>query len=228
MKTASVPSVSAWVRLAFVVTIFLSAFLLFLVQPLISKIILPWFGGSTGVWATCMVFFQAMLCLGYAYAHLMQRLPLSTQRWCHWSLLGLGLVCLPVMPGEAWKPIDGNHPSLRILTILLLKTGLPYLALSATGPLLQAWHARLFPQSQTYRLYALSNVASLASLLLFPLWFERTFPSAVLSGIWSGLFVAFAASCGYVAFTVARGVAVEGKTSLAKPSTLSTPKLSAS
>lgn len=197
-------SPSMFVRLAFALTIFLSAFLLFLVQPLISKIILPWFGGSTGVWATCMVFFQVMLCLGYAYAHFIQRFPLSTQRWCHWGLLGVGLFCLPVMPGEAWKPVDGNSPTLRILLILLFKTGLPYLALSTTGPLLQAWHARLFPQSKTYRLYALSNVASLASLLLFPVWFERSMTLNGMSTFWSIVFVLFVLGCGYVAYCVSQ------------------------
>ncbi|MDZ4849361.1 MAG: fused MFS/spermidine synthase [Pirellulaceae bacterium] len=188
--------------LAFAATIFLSAFLLFLVQPLISKIILPWFGGSTGVWATCLVFFQSMLCLGYAYAHFLQRLPIRTQRWCHWIVLVLGLVCLPVMPGEAWKPVEGNDPAYKIFIILLLKTGPPYLALSATGPLLQAWFARIYPEARTYRLYALSNIASLSSLLLFPLWFERVMPSSGLSNVWSGLFVAFVGLCGYVAYRV--------------------------
>lgn len=203
MSRTSFPS-DGLVRFVFGLTIFLSAFLLFLVQPLISKIILPWFGGSTGVWATCMVFFQVMLCVGYAYAHFIQRLPLKTQRWCHWGLLGVGLFCLPVMPGEGWKPVDGNFPTLRILTLLLLKTGLPYLALSATGPLLQSWYARLFPDSRTYRLYALSNVASLVSLLLFPLWFERTMTSWVLSLVWSIAFVVFVLGCGFVAFCVSQ------------------------
>jgi hypothetical protein len=198
------------IRSSFALTIFLSAFLLFLVQPLISKIILPWFGGSTGVWATCMVFFQVMLCVGYAYAHFLQRLPPTTQRWCHWILLAVAVFCLPVMPGESWKPADGNFPTLRILTLLFLKTGLPYLALSTTGPLLQSWHARLFPSSQTYRLYALSNVASLVSLLLFPLWFERTFTSPTLSFIWSSMFVLFVLGCGFVAYCASRtGVANE-------------------
>ena len=187
---------------AFAATIFLSAFLLFLVQPLISKIILPWFGGSTGVWATCLVFFQTMLCLGYAYAHFIQWLPIRTQRWCHWGLLTLGLVCLPVMPSETWKPLDGNDPAYKIFIILLLKTGLPYLALSATGPLLQAWYARIFPEARIYRLYALSNIASLSSLLLFPLWFERTMTLSGLSTFWSAFFIAFVVCCGFVAYQV--------------------------
>jgi hypothetical protein len=191
-----------FLTVAFATTIFLSAFLLFLVQPLISKIILPWFGGSTGVWATCLVFFQTMLCLGYAYAHFLQRLPIRTQRWCHWGLLLLGAACLPVMPGESWKPLDGNDPAFKISVILLLKTGLPYLALSATGPLLQAWFARVYPEARTYRLYALSNVASLSSLLLFPLWFERVMTSNGLSSMWSLLFIGFVACCGYVAYQV--------------------------
>lgn len=187
---------------AFATTIFLSAFLLFLVQPLISKIILPWFGGSTGVWATCLVFFQTMLCLGYAYAHFLQRLPIRTQRWCHWGLLILGVVCLPVMPAESWKPLDGNDPAYKIFVILLLKAGMPYLALSATGPLLQAWFARIYPEARTYRLYALSNIASLSSLLLFPLWFERAMTSNGLSNVWSALFICFVGCCGYVAYQV--------------------------
>jgi len=191
-----------FLSVAFATTIFLSAFLLFLVQPLISKIILPWFGGSTGVWATCLVFFQTMLCLGYAYAHFLQRLPIRTQRFCHWGLLVLGAICLPVMPAESWKPLDGNDPAYKIFLILLLKTGLPYLALSATGPLLQAWFARVFPEARTYRLYALSNIASLSSLLLFPLWFERAMTSNGLSNVWSALFICFVGCCGYVAYQV--------------------------
>lgn len=201
-RTSASPGV--WIQIVFACTIFLSAFLLFLVQPLISKIILPWFGGSTGVWATCMVFFQAMLCLGYGYAHFLQKLPIRIQRSVHWTILVLAIFCLPVMPGEAWKPIDGNTPTLRILTILLLKVGLPYFALSATGPLLQAWHARLFPNSRTYRLYALSNVASLVSLLLFPLWFERALAVRSLSNVWSILFVMFAVACSLVAWFAAQ------------------------
>lgn len=185
--------------IVFALTTFVSAFLLFFIQPLISKIILPWFGGGTGVWATCIVFFQVMLCGGYAYAHATQRwLTPKQQTITHLALLAAGVLMLPIMPAVAWKPEDGNYPAGRILLLLLRHVGVPYLGLAATGPLLQAWYARCFPGHRTYRLYALSNVGSLASLLLFPFWFEQVMGMSLLSTLWSWGFAAFAVLCGYV------------------------------
>ena len=129
----------------FASTIALSAFLLFLVQPIIAKQILPWFGGSAAVWTTCMVFFQFTLLAGYFYADTMVRkVAPRRQAVVHTSLLLLSLAVLPIVPSEALKPVDGSDPTLRILGLLALTIGLPYLMLSTTGPLVQAWFARRY------------------------------------------------------------------------------------
>jgi len=153
--------------------IFLGAFLLFLVQPIIAKQILPWFGGSAAVWATCMVFFQMILLVGYAYADLTtRRLTPKRQATLHVALLALSLLVLPITPDPSWKPHGDENPSWRILGLLALTVGLPYLLLSTTSPLLQAWFARRFRHAVPYRLFALSNLASLVALLAFPFLVE--------------------------------------------------------
>src|SRR5687767_3141600 len=127
-------------------TILVSAFLLFQVQPVISKKILPWFGGSPAVWTTCMLFFQVMLLAGYAYAHVLIRyVPARRQGLIHAGLLVLALFTLPITPGEFWKPTDGSLPAGRILLLLAAKVGAPYFLLSSTGPLVQAWYSQLYP-----------------------------------------------------------------------------------
>src|SRR5215510_13810607 len=132
----------------YAITIFLSAFLLFLVQPLIGKFILPWFGGSPAVWTTCMLFFQVLLLLGYAYAHFIVRCRPRSQRRTHFAILLLSillLVCLtaawkiPVFPGEDWKPRNSDNPTWKIIQLLAISVGIPFWILSATGPLLQGW-----------------------------------------------------------------------------------------
>jgi membrane-associated HD superfamily phosphohydrolase len=112
-----------------------SSFLLFQVQPVISKFILPWFGGSPSVWTTCMLFFQIVLFLGYAYAHLLGKLPRKAQAVLHASLLLASLVLLPITPEESWKPIGSDEPRARILMLLMMTVGLPYFVLSSTSPL---------------------------------------------------------------------------------------------
>src|SRR4051812_49001372 len=147
-------------------TIFASAFLLFLVQPLLGKFILPWFGGSPGVWTTCMLFFQVLLLGGYAYAHLIsRRFRPRTQAIVHLVLLLASLVMLPVAPSESWKPSGPGHPMLRIFALLTASVGLPYFVLSSTGPLMQQWFSQTNPGRSPYRLYALSNAGSLLALL---------------------------------------------------------------
>ena len=147
-------------------TVFLSAFLLFLVQPLLAKQILPWFGGAAIVWTLCMVFFQLVLLLGYAYAHwLSSRVDGRRQSVIHIALLLASLAFLPVAPDVAWKPMGGDSPVWRILALLFATVGLPYFLLSSTSPLAQAWFARAFPGSSPYRLFALSNFASMLALL---------------------------------------------------------------
>src|SRR3954465_15591927 len=125
-------------------TIFLSSFLLFVVQPLIARLILPWFGGSAAVWTTCMLFFQALLLAGYAYAHLLTekvRAP-KKQALIHIALLAAAAVTLPIAPNEAWKPLGSEDPVGRIVALLAVSVGLPYLLLASTSPLIQAWFAR--------------------------------------------------------------------------------------
>ena len=179
-------------------TVFLSAFLLFLVQPVLAKQILPWFGGAAIVWTTCMVFFQLVLLLGYAYSHwIVSRVDPRRQGLIHIALLVLSLVFLPIIPAEAWKPLGDENPVLRILLLLFATIGLPYLLLSTTSPLVQAWFAREFPGSSPYRLFALSNFASMLALLGYPFLFEPWLASPQQSVFWSwgyGLFVLVAAA----------------------------------
>jgi spermidine synthase len=183
--------------------IFVSAFLLFQVQPLIGKIILPWFGGSTAVWTTCMVFFQATLFLGYAYAHAIARwLSERHQRVVHLALISAALVVLPIAPNVAWKPLHSGDPTGRILLLLGASVGLPYFVLSATGPLLQSWFSRVCPGRSPYRLYSLSNVGSLLALVSYPLIVEPLWPSALQASVWSGVFLSFAVLCGACAIWV--------------------------
>ena len=144
--------------LRFHVAVFLGAFLLFLVQPLMAKQILPWFGGGSVVWASCLLFFQVALVGGYAYAHVSRRLGVRRQIWLHLILLIVALVTLPITPAAAWKPIDGTAPVARVLGVLTLTVGFPYVLLAATAPMLQDWFARRFPDRSPYRLYVLSNV----------------------------------------------------------------------
>ena len=156
-------------------TIFLSSFLLFLVQPIIAKQILPWFGGSAAVWTTCLVFFQSVLLAGYAYADWTMRLGARRQAMLHAALLAASLACLPILASSGWKPHGDEAPVARILLLLAATIGLPYFLLSTTTPLLQAWYWRRWRAAVPYRLFALSNLASLAALIGFPIAFEPAF-----------------------------------------------------
>jgi hypothetical protein len=174
-------------------TIFVSAFLLFQVQPIISKKILPWFGGSPAVWTTALLFFQVGLLAGYAYAHLLIRyVPLARQPVVHLFLLLAALLTLPITPSSGWKPLDGSEPTQRILLLLLCEVGPAYFLLSSTGPLVQAWFAQAYPGHSPYRLYALSNIGSLLALLSYPFWFEIVLPVDMQGTLWSFGFVLFA------------------------------------
>lgn len=182
-------------------TIFLSAFLLFQVQPMIGKMILPWFGGSASVWTTCMLFFQMTLLLGYLYSHWVVRfLAPRKQSLIHIGLLVASLLLLPISPSEAWKPTGAENPTLRILGLLLVSIGLPYFVLSTTGPLVQAWFARERSGQVPYRLFALSNFGSMLALIAYPLAVEPALPTLWQSYAWSGLFACFAVSCGVLAW----------------------------
>jgi SAM-dependent methyltransferase len=182
-------------------TIFLSAFLLFQVQPLIGKMILPWFGGSASVWTTCMLFFQMVLLLGYFYSHWVVRfLTPYRQSLLHGSLLLISLLLIPISPSVDWKPTGAENPTLRILGLLTVSIGLPYFVLSTTGPLLQAWFARERSGLVPYRLFALSNFGSMLALLAYPIVVEPLFPTRWQSWLWSGLFACFVVACALLAW----------------------------
>jgi len=183
-------------------TIFLSSFLLFLVQPLIARLILPWFGGSAAVWTTCMLFFQVLLLAGYAYAHGVARR--RYEPLIHTLLLAAALATLPIMPAESWKPGGADEPITRILLLLGATVGLPYFLLASTSPLVQAWFARSRPQANPYRLFALSNFASLLALLGYPLLVEPYLTGHQQVSAWSWLFASFALLCAALAWRTPR------------------------
>lgn len=170
----------------------IGAFLLFQIQPVISKFILPWFGGSPGVWTTAMLFFQVLLFGGYSYAHLLSKWKPNTQALIHGGALLAALLLLPIVPSEALKPTGEEDPVIRILLLLLQTVGLPYLVLSATSPLIQVWFSRRYPDRSPWRLYSLSNVGSLTALLSYPVFFELRWDVLTQAEIWSGAFVIFA------------------------------------
>jgi SAM-dependent methyltransferase len=180
----------------FGITIFISAFLLFSVEPLVAKRILPWFGGSAAVWSTCLVFYQIALLVGYLYARLLTRyFEPRAQSAIHIVLVAASLIFLPIGPGERWKPGALQDPTWLILGMLTVSIGLPFIVLSATSPLLQDWLARAGYKAP-YRLFALSNLASFAALLGYPIAIEPVLDARAQSVCWSGAYVVFAALCG--------------------------------
>jgi spermidine synthase len=186
-------------------TVFFGAFLLFGVQPLLGKFLLPWFGGTPAVWTTCLLFFQGALLAGYAYAHstISRRAP-GDQRRLHTAVLAISLIgmtgCLvfwgsPILPPGRWKPVGTEDPVIRLLSMLAAAIGLPYLILSATGPLLQAWFSQSRPGASPWRLYALSNLGSLLALLAYPLVVEPLITLRVQALLWAALFAVYAFGC---------------------------------
>lgn len=177
----------------YAVTIFVSAFLLFQVQPLIGKAILPWFGGTPAVWTTCLLFFQALLLAGYAYAHWIDgHFRLRYQGWIHLSVLVVSLIWLPIGLAAEWKPSgEESYPVWLILLLLTLAVGGPYTVLASTGPLMQSWFRSTDAGKSPYRLYALSNIGSLLALLSYPFVFEPLLPLSWQQYGWSGLYIVF-------------------------------------
>ncbi len=168
---------------------------------MIAKIILPWFGGSAAVWTTCMLFFQSGLLAGYGYSHWsVSRLAPARQAVLHAALLAASLLLLPVGPGAAWKPAGEENPTLRILAMLTLSVGLPYILLSTTSPLLQAWYARTRRAAFPWRLFALSNLASMLALLTYPTLVEPWLAVHTQRWVWSGAYLAFAGLCALAGF----------------------------
>ena len=187
----------------YALTIFLGAFLLFQVQPMIGKFILPWFGGGSSVWTTCMLFFQWLLLGGYLYSHLTTTyIQPKTQAKIHLGILALALFFLPIVPSESWKPLPDDYPTIQILLLLVASMGIPYFVLSTTGPLVQRWFNLTHPNANPYRLYALSNVGSLLALLSYPFLFEPTFSLVAQSNIWSITMGLFAICCGTCAWRI--------------------------
>lgn len=187
--------------LAFALATFISAFLLFQVQPLITKFILPWFGGGPTVWSVSMLFFQTSLVAGYVYAHLLVRfLTLRRQAIVHILLLLLAITQIPVSPSAAFEPPAGADPTLTILWLLARTIGIPFFLLSATAPLIQAWVSRTKAVENPYRLYALSNVASMLALLTYPFLVEPLLTRQAQVVLWSIVFAVFLVVCGYCAY----------------------------
>ena len=189
----------------YAVTIFLGAFLLFQVQPIVARYILPWYGGSPAVWTTCMLFFQLLLMGGYLYAHLVRTyLNPRRQPLVHAGLLLLALTLLPITPDESWKPVDGGNPTWQIVTLLLATVGLPYLVVATSSPLLQHWFSRTEPGRSPYRLFALSNAGSLLGLVTYPFLLEPLLPTGMQTRVWSATFGVYVLVCGVCAIRVFR------------------------
>ena len=199
-------------------TIFLSALLLFQVEPLIGKVILPWFGGVAAVWTVCLLFFQVVLLLGYLYAHLLTtHFRPQIQGWIHTALLAGSLLVLPILPKNSWKPAGSEHPALHILEVLVIAVGLPFFVLSATSPLLQAWWASAREGAGVYRFYALSNAGSLLGLLSYPTLIEPRLSILGQGWGWSLAYATFAVACGTIAVTQ------RGKASMPVHETIAAP-----
>jgi len=192
--------------LVFAVCIFLSAFLLFQIQPMIGKFILPWFGGTPAVWSTVMLFFQVLLTGGYAYAYwLMGR---RKQTIIHVSMFALAVAILatlsfiwksPITPDASWKSQDVASPVLDIFRLLIISVGLPYFLLASNSPLMQAWFSRVFPDQSYAKLYSLSNVGSLLGLLVYPVLVEPMMSLRSQGWMWSVGFVVFGLFASWIA-----------------------------
>ncbi len=200
--------------LRFSPAIFLSAFLLFQVQPMMGRFVLPWFGGGPAVWTNCMLFFQMLLLAGYAYAHWLGSLrSVRLQVSIHLVLLAGSLLFLPIGPrSDIWKPASSSDPSGRILLLLCATVGGPYLLLSATGPLLQRWFSLSHSNESPWRLYALSNLGSFLALFSYPFVLEPFLRLNTQVWIWSCLYVAFAMLCGWTAWRFRETAQVVGDT----------------
>lgn len=203
-------------------TIFLSAFLLFLVQPIVAKEILPWFGGSAAVWTTCLVFFQSALLAGYAYADmLVRRVAARRAVAMHVVLLAVAVALLPIVPAAHWKPSGAENPILLILGLLAATIGPPYFVLATTSPLMQAWLARRYEGAHPYRLFALSNAASMLALIGYPLAIEPWIATRVQATTWSWLFAAFALLCAGAAWLTLRALPADARARPIAPATAS-------
>ncbi len=205
--------------LVFAATMGLAGFLLFQIQPVMAKYILPWFGGSATTWIVCMLFFQVALLVGYAYAYAVTRpFTLKTQVALQIGLLLLALVILPITPSDTWKPTGSDNPTGTIIALLTVSAGLPYAVLATTSPLLQRWLTRMDAAIDVSRLFAVSNFGSFLGLLSYPFVFERVSSSREQTVWWSWAFVVYAAlfsACAFIA--IRRGLTDEGREREADP-----------
>jgi hypothetical protein len=206
-------------NLLLALTTLVGAWLLFEVQPMVAKRILPWFGGGASVWTTAMLFFQSSLFAGYLYVHLASR-ALSPSRLIalHSVLVAVAAALalfVGVIPADTWKPTAESPPVARILLTLAAFVGLPYLVLSATAPLTQLWFARANPGRTPYRLYALSNLGSLGALVSYPLLIEPRLGVLRQGFVWSSLYAVFAALCIASALLTRRYASVVGESASA-------------
>src|SRR6266404_2901144 len=212
-----------FVPLAFAATVFLSAFLLFQVQLIIGKYILPFFGGAASVWNTCMLFFQVLLLAGYGYSHfLASRVRLRAQAVIHGVLLISALAVLalvwwkwttPLTPGLDWKPQPSDNPVWKILQLLAVTVAIPFFLLSTTGPLLQNWFGRTYAGKSPYRLYALSNAGSLLGLLTYPFLLEWLFTLKHQVQVWTFGYLVFIALCARLAWKIRGSVGTAAEAS---------------
>jgi SAM-dependent methyltransferase len=197
----------------FVAATFLGAGLLFAVEPMVAKMLLPRLGGSPAVWNTAMVFFQAVLLAGYAFAHLSTiRLGLRRHPWAQAALVAAGLVLLPIaVPGE-WRPPEGVAPAAWTLLVLLVVVGGPFFVLATASPTLQRWFSATdHPAAgDPYFLYAAGNAGSLLALLGYPLLMEPRYDLAAQARLWAGAYVVFAALSGACAVVVLRATRGSG------------------
>ena len=200
------------VTMVFAATMGVAGFLLFQVQPVMAKFILPWFGGSATTWIVCMLFFQLALLIGYAYAFAVTRpFPLKTQALAQVVLLVVMIALLPITPADAWKPLDASNPVGRILALLALSVGAPYAVLATTSPLLQRWLVNVDPTIDVSRLFAVSNFGSFLGLLSYPFLFEPLISSPEQTRWWSHAFVVYAALFALCAALVLRFGKREGE-----------------
>jgi hypothetical protein len=201
----------------YAVTVIVGACLLFLVQPLIAKIILPWFGGTSAVWSAALVFFQVCVLGGYCYAHwLTTNVQPRMQGVIHAALLLISCALMPILPSEAWRPTDAGDPTVQILMLLGANIGLPSLLLCSTSPLLHVWYMRRMGSDVPYWLFALSNLGSMLALLSFPFLLEPMFDSRTLAIGWSVSFLVYAALCICVAWMSRAGTPPQESTVSAK------------
>jgi len=200
----------------FAVTVFASAALVFMVEPMVAKLVLPRLGGSPSVWNTSLAFFQTALLVGYGYAHALQRLrSLKAQAAVHAVAMLAATLALPLRINELIGPPSSNHPVLWLLGVLVISIGAPFAVLSATAPLVQAWHARVFGEREgrePYVLYAASNLGSLLALLAYPLIVEPGLALSAQRFGWTGGYLAFALLMAGLAVAVIRAGAASPPT----------------